>query len=548
MPSQLRLGFVFQIFICIFIICAGALTSTSHELSPEHINLAKHNSLIINTINSIENSEGNRLLRAPYLRTTFSLNSSQEYSDQPSVKVAAFYYPWYGNPETDQQWIHWQGMDFHPPLDISSDYYPVLGPYSSMDANVLSSHFQWLRRAKVGLIITSWWGQGSNEDQAIPLLLRIAEEWGIKVAFHIEAYQGRTAEQLLGDIKYIYSRYGNEPAFFRTTASSRWSPDERSKGLFFVWAISVREIEDVGIDSVEADYWRATMDAVHALPDGGIVIANITNSDWVDGGHFDGLYNYVTLGTEQPLDFDWAKGLPPNAWYVPSVIPGNSAQRIGYPSNLFVPRNGGATYDTQWEKALDTTVQPAMVTITSFNEWHEGTMIEPAAMGMENGAGYTYNDYSPLEPTGYLDLTRQWVERFLAWNWPVTYPVRVRLSTTADWTNFRLVSGGTWRSPELISASPDATRAEMVVDRLVLQQPLAQSETGNQVEMTMDLSLAFDEPEGTIRFEITKGYQGVTKVVFLDSLGSEILTMEWAGINPDDPNNSYTVDVPASVF
>ena len=84
----------------------------------------------------------------------------------------------------------------------------MLGAYSIADKAVLAQHFAWLREAGIGVIISSWWGQGSREDRAVPLLLEIAEEYGIKVAFHIEPYGGRTANRLLDDVKYIYDRYG----------------------------------------------------------------------------------------------------------------------------------------------------------------------------------------------------------------------------------------------------------------------------------------------------------------------------------------------------
>jgi len=104
----------------------------------------------------------------------------------PSYKVAAFYYPWYGNPNKDGQWFHWTQNSHFPPDDIASDYYPALGAYSSNDPAVVDQHMAWLRQAGIGVIITSWWGQGSREDQAVPLLLQMAERYGIKVAFHIE--------------------------------------------------------------------------------------------------------------------------------------------------------------------------------------------------------------------------------------------------------------------------------------------------------------------------------------------------------------------------
>ena len=72
------------------------------------------------------------------------------------------------------------------------------------------------------------------------------------------------------------------------------------------------------------------------------------------------------------------------------------------------------------EPAFGQPVGPELVTITSFNEWHVGTQIEPAAVGANNGLGYTYQDYGSLPPDGYLRRTRQWVERFLASTWPAT--------------------------------------------------------------------------------------------------------------------------------
>lgn len=50
------------------------------------------------------------------------------------------------------------------------------------------------------------------------------------------------------------------------------------------------------------------------------------------------------------------------------------------------------------------------VAITSFNEWHEGTQIEPAkAFSVK---GFTYLDYEPEGPNYYLDLTKYWVDEF----------------------------------------------------------------------------------------------------------------------------------------
>jgi glycoprotein endo-alpha-1,2-mannosidase len=58
----------------------------------------------------------------------------------PSDKVAAFYYSWYGNPATDGEWIHWTQESYLPPKDIASDYFPDLGAYSSNDPGIVAQH------------------------------------------------------------------------------------------------------------------------------------------------------------------------------------------------------------------------------------------------------------------------------------------------------------------------------------------------------------------------------------------------------------------------
>ena len=175
---------------------------------------------------------------------TAKLTPASTEEPEPSYKVAAFYYPWYENPTVDGQWIHWMQNNHLPPQDIASDYYPALGAYSSNDPAVVEQHMRWLRQAGIGVIITSWWGQGSREDKVVPLLLQTAKRYEIKVTFHIEPYNGRTAESLASDVQYLYEQYGSHPAFFRSTATSRYSPGAEQAGMFFVWSIGAKGAEE----------------------------------------------------------------------------------------------------------------------------------------------------------------------------------------------------------------------------------------------------------------------------------------------------------------
>lgn len=318
--------------------------------------------------------------------------------------IAAFYYPWYGAPATDGGWLHWQQFGHAPPRDIASDFFPVLGAYSSNDPAVLEQHMRWLRRAGVELIITSWWGQGSYEDRAVPALLAAAENNGIGVAFHLEPYRGRSAEQLAADVAYLYRQYGSSPGFYRTDAGSLHNMTGKWSGLFFVWNPFVRY---TGGPRADAAYWRAGLEQIHALPEGGVVFVHATDPAWIEEGQFDGAYNY----TERTADLQlWGQQLPDGAWYAPSIIPGFSARRAGYPAAMNLARQAGETYDSQWRAVLETGFTPQIVTITSFNEWHEGTQIEPAVAERTDDGSYTYAAYA-RGPLQYLAATARWAAR-----------------------------------------------------------------------------------------------------------------------------------------
>ena len=161
--------------------------------------------------------------------------------------------------------------------------------------------------------------------------------------------------------------------------------------------------------------------------------------------------------------------------------------------------------------------------------------------------GYDYKDYRPLAPDGYLVLTREWVDRFLSATWPDTERIRIRLTTTSDWTTFSLVDGASWLRPSLVSASVEAEYAGMESDHLFLQQPIDRAQLGGEVEMTVDILLTGWETGGTLVFEIERGHLGYTKVELSIFSGSEsvvVKTFTWAGINPG-PRNALAVKVPA---
>ena len=54
-----------------------------------------------------------------------------------------------------------------------------------------------------------------------------------------------------------------------------------------------------------------------------------------------------------------------------------------------------------------------LISVTSFNEWGEGTQIEEAVPKATKNASFTYLSYEPEGPDFYLLETRKWIMKFV---------------------------------------------------------------------------------------------------------------------------------------
>lgn len=291
------------------------------------------------------------------------------------------------------------------------------------------------------MLVESWDGPGSAEDLATPLILERAAAAGLHVAFQLEPYDGRSPAALASAIAYLNQQYGTSPAFFRTTRPGLYTAARASgQGVFFLYSPSESMWPRYcsGCDTrVSPSAWAPAVDAVHASAPGGIVIG--TGSYGLAdlrSAHLDGAYLYAVLPTPGNNPYQvarrWEVTMPPTAWYVPSVTPGFANDCAQASTSIHVLRNAGATYSAQWNAIWS---GPALhdIAVTSFNEWHEGTQIEPAAYGhpstgtaavCASTTADRYRDYSTVGAYGYLYRTNAWVQRFAAAPIPAVYALR----------------------------------------------------------------------------------------------------------------------------
>ena len=217
------------------------------------------------------------------------------------------------------------------------------------------------------------------------------------MAWHIEPYAGRTAASVVSDIDYINSRYGGHPAFYR-------SAEHGNRPAFYVF------------DSLSIANWPP-LDPVN---DNNIILAQTTDTSRIQ--HFSGMYTYDVIAGATAPGWEGAGSYAQanNLIWAPSVGPGYVDDRA-VPGNTTptLARNNGTTYDTEWTNALDPTKGgvPTWVSITSFNEWHEGSTIEPARSSPPGGFGYqtyvgAYGLSGAAAETAYLDRTAYWAREF----------------------------------------------------------------------------------------------------------------------------------------
>ena len=336
---------------------------------------------------------------APFLGSAGSLplRAPIVYMAPPPVpsppEVAAFYYPWWAHPaDGGGVWRHWEQGGKNPPADISSDYYPTRGAYSSAEAAVVNAHMAEMRAAGIDTVVSSWWGPGSYEDSVLGLTVSAARAHGLSVAAHIEPYGGRSAGSVERDIKLLRSQHGIDD--------------------FYIY-------ESMHIRSID---WASVLGnvggGVRVWGETGNLSAQLSGrfAAFAAASGFDGVYTYDPIRYGRS-EFGFACGAARQRRLLcgPSVAPGHTATRT-LPGRAVVDRRNGERYNAQWLEATDAGAD--VMTITSYNEWHEGTQIESARFycwpqgGCTPGYDGAYGRTGLAAERAYLDATEAFAGRF----------------------------------------------------------------------------------------------------------------------------------------
>ncbi|EFC49314.1 hypothetical protein NAEGRDRAFT_62591 [Naegleria gruberi] len=441
----------FLLFL-IFSLYQHSLVSLRHHSAKEIIesltsNLDNHhqnnNNMKLNSGRSNIDNNNNQLEENSSSDKTLPSNVTQSNSGGNNFHPFAhiFYYAWYKNEKHDKKYEHWNhkvlphwtastneqykhlvGKEHDPKLkQLATNFYPSRGAYSSTDKDVVMEQFLEIKnKANVHVIVLSWWGvseadeNGSNTELITPFFMECAEEAGLQVIFHMEPYKGRNAASVKRDIKYVIDKYGNSKAFFR----------HNGKPLFYMYDSYI----------LSAEEWKTILspngkDTIRNTKYDSIIIGLYLNSgmrDNIKNSFMDGFYTYFaadqftegsTCSKWQEIS-EWAHNN--NLLFIPSIAPGYIDEKIRpWNKQNTKGRENGQYYQRMFDAVLNLKHFPQYITITSYNEWHEGTQIEPAIPITVNNPNSdqfdniasAYLDYSPKDPDFYLTKTRENVNK-----------------------------------------------------------------------------------------------------------------------------------------
>ena len=278
--------------------------------------------------------------------------------------VLAFYYAWYD----ENTWTPAQVPDM------------PISPYRSADRATIERHVNEARGAGIDAFVQSWYGPGENQTESnFAALLQVAQEHGMRATVDFETTSPfmPNLQSVINGLSYLIQAHAKHPAFLRYGG----------RPVIFFWRQQHYSLETWANIRAQVDPGRNT-----------IWIADGDDPKWLSV--FDGLYMYMitwrvntnpmytaTKMRKRVDQYNVAHGT--QRLWVATAMPGYDDTHVAGRAHPYVYPRSPAYYQSTWEAAMASA--PEMIVITSYNEWPEGTMIEPSV---------TYGNT-------YLDITRR---------------------------------------------------------------------------------------------------------------------------------------------
>jgi len=335
--------------------------------------------------------------------------------------VGVHYYPWYADDFHGGQYLRERLL----PAQL-----PVLGEYNDREQSTISAHLDWSRRTGIDFWSASWWGPDSREDITLQAhIFPHPELKDFKIAIHYETV-GRTSE---------FTDYSNIGPDFSFLAEHYFGHKNYLKvdGKPVVIVYLTRVLSSLGTLQSSLNAMREAADAAgYELYIMGDEVFGGAPSVPGNIALLDGIMNYDVYGSmsahgyagQAAVDAYYAeqaqwKALADSVGtdYAPAVTPGFNDKAVREGNN---PVSRQLTAEDEFGSLFRAMLQGAkqltdpdighMILVTSWNEWHEDTQIEPvcpadptsqddSASGTDLTQGLAYEGYA----TRYLDILHE---------------------------------------------------------------------------------------------------------------------------------------------
>lgn len=280
-----------------------------------------------------------------------------------AAPVVAVYFPWFDQAT----WASGKTSDL--PAD----------PYNSDDPAVIQRQVTQAQSAGIDAFELNWWGQGNRTDANLQTLLKVANASNFKVSAYVDLNgpNFNSPADMTNALTYL-KHYFSDPAWFHFGGKPFVAFYGVAKFPVSAWASILGQV-----DPGRQTFWMAE----------GI------DMSYLDV--FDGIHPFSIAWAPDPsgqlANFAAKVAQHPGKVFMPTVMPGYDDTRLGRGAAGFaVDRQNGGYYAAVWQGAI--ALKPPIVNITSWNEWLEGSQIEPSR---------SYGD-------AYLHLTKQYSDVYRA--------------------------------------------------------------------------------------------------------------------------------------
>jgi len=340
------------------------------------------------------------------------------FAGESKVRVGTYYYPWYDlSSHTPYQSLRGHLVPKHS---------PALGNYNSSDSNVIGAHIEQSLRANISFWAVSWWGPDSPEDKVFRegiLMHEYASQLKYAILYESDNRLGKGYSNLISDFDYFRENYFNNPNYLKVNG----------KPVVFIYLTrdyfrnkggdelaSLRKVHP-NIYLVGDDVFGPGYKASHASKWDAVTAYDVY-------GQSMGTHRSTHAALEQlKTNFRDARKAANsvNVGLIPAAAPGfnDKGVRSGHDgAPRYFEDDPQSVEGDVFRAVLREVVLPQidplganMIMITSFNEWHEDTQIEPTAGtacktnkdDSLSGHKYTQGDYYTDYGNLYLDILRQ---------------------------------------------------------------------------------------------------------------------------------------------